>query len=155
MTGLPRIVQGTILRLRCDSCGSIFPHFLFSGEGDADTVGLCSASSCRENEVAITEVDSYEWRNFDHAGRASIEKKLATQFARCDFRVVRLLRVGREEHSAVGLGFSDFQKAYKPPVLIYACVCCATGESRAIQEITIGDFNLAGGRIFLAGRLAL
>jgi hypothetical protein len=153
MTGSPRIVEGTILRLRCDACSSVFPHFLFSGEEDSDTAGLCSASSCEKDELVIAEAEPSEWNDLAHTD-AAVGSKIAEQLQRNDLKVVRLLRVERET-GATGLSFSDFRKAYKPPTLIYSCACCANGESRAIEEITVEAFQKAGGRIITTGRLAL
>lgn len=150
-----REVEGTIQRLRCDACGSVFPHFLFSGEEDSDTAGLCSAAVCGQKEVlVIVEADPSEWNDFASGVVASLEDRLKKQCAFGDLKVIRLLRVEREP-AAAGLSFSDFRKAYKPPVPIYSCVCCDTGESRISEEVTVKDFVNSGGRILLTGRLAL
>lgn len=153
MTGSPRIVDGTILKLRCDACDAVFPHFLFSGEADSDTAGLCSASSCGKDELVIAEAEPREWSDVAHTDSA-VGNRISEQLQRNDLKVVRLLRVEREL-GANGLSFSDFRRAYKPPVLIYSCVCCVNGESRAIEEITVEDFQRGGGQIITTGRLAL
>lgn len=153
MISSPRIVDGTIVRLRCDACDSVFPHFLFSGEEDSDTAGLCSASSCGKDELVIVEAEPSEWNDLNHTD-AAVGNRIAEQLQRNDLKVVRLLRVERDS-GATGLSFSDFRKSYKPPILIYSCACCANGESRAIDEVTVGDFQRAGGRIITTGRLVL
>ena len=150
-----RIVAGTILRLCCQTCKATFPHFLFSGEDDTDTAGLCSASCCDRNEVVIAEAESAEWNDFEQAGVSEIEKRLARQLGRDDLRVLRLLKIEREESSPAGLGFRDFKKTYKPPVLVYSCACCRDGASRAIEEITVDEFQKSGGRVLVTGRLVL
>lgn len=155
MTRPERSVTGMVLRLRCNACGAVFPHFLFSGDEDGDTVGLCSASCCDKSEVVILEAEPSEWNNFESAGILAIEERLALQFGRADLKVLRLLRVEHEITSGTGLSFRDFKKAYQPSVLVYSCACCAEGESRAIEELTVGDFQKLGGRIFVAGKLTL
>lgn len=155
MKNLQRIVVGTVLRLRCQACGAVFPHFLFTGEEDGDTAGLCSASSCDQNEVVIAEAEPAEWNDFVLTGAMAIEKRLAQQLVRGDLKVLCLLRIEREESAAAGLSFRDFKKAYKPPVLVFSCACCADGESRAIEEIAVDDFQNSGGRILVTGRLVL
>lgn len=155
MTTPPRLVAGSVLRLRCQTCGAVFPHFLFSGEKDTDTAGLCSASSCDQNEVVIVEAEPSEWNDLERTGATAIERRLAQQLGRPDFRVLRLLRVEREAAPAAGVSFGDFKKGYKPPVLVYSCACCAKGESRAIDELTVGDFQESGGEILVTGRLTL
>lgn len=133
----------------------VFPHFLFSGEEDTDTVGLCSASSCNQNEVVIVEAEPDEWSDLESTRTMAIEKRLAQQLGRADLKVLRLLRVERETTPAAGLSFREFQKGYKPPVLVYSCACCGKGESRVIEEITAGDFEKSGGQILVTGRLTL
>jgi hypothetical protein len=149
-----REVAGTILSLRCEACGSVFPHFLFLGDGDSSTAGLCSASRCRKDEVVIAEVDSSEWGALAVAESSSIEARLMKEFSLADLKVVRLLRV---EHgaSAAGSSFGDFRKAYKPPIQIYSCVCCVNGEARSIEAVEVKRFEDSGGRILLSGRLTL
>lgn len=155
MTMPKRSVVGTVLRLRCQACGAVFPHFLFSGDEDIDTAGLCSASGCNQNEVVIVEAEPDEWNDFEGAGASAIEERLSQQFGRANLRVLRLLRVERETAPVAGLSFRDFKKGYKPPVLVYSCACCAEGESRAIEELTAGDFQRSGGQILVTGRLIL
>lgn len=155
MTMQKRSVVGTVLRLRCQACGAVFPHFLFSGDEDTDTAGLCSASGCDQNEVVIVEAEPDEWNDFEGAGASAIEKRLAQQFGRTDLKVLRLLRVERETAPAAGLSFRDFKNGYKPPVMVYSCSYCADGESRVVEELMVGDFQQSGGRILLTGRLTL
>jgi hypothetical protein len=155
MTSFSRIVEGAVLRLRCDACGSVFPHFLFSGEEDSDTAGLYSASCCGKDEVTIVEVDASVWDDSSRTGLALVEQVLNTRLSRNDLKVVSVLRIEPEGSAIAGSSFSDFRKAYKPPVLIYSCVCCGNGEGRVIEEITLEDFQGRGGRIVLTGRLKL
>lgn len=155
MKNSKRFVDGKIWKLRCQTCGAVFPHFVFSGESDSLTDGLFSASSCKKNEVVIVEADSAEWSDFVRAGAVGIEKRLARQLARDDLRILRLLRIEREKSAGAGLSFNDFKKAYKPPALIYSCVCCADGESSAIEEVAVNDFRNSGGQIIAVGRLVL
>ena len=131
------------------------PHFLFSGDEDADTAGLCSASSCNQNEVVIVEAEPNEWNDLEGTGASAIEERLAQQLRRADFKVLRLLRVERENAPGTGLSFRDFKKGYERPVLVYSCACCGEGESRAIEELTAGEFQESGGRILATGRLTL
>lgn len=154
MTGSVRIVNGAVLRLRCGACAAIFPHFSFSGEEDSDTAGLYSASSCNQDEVVLAEADPSEWKDLAHGEITSIEKKLAQNLARDDLKVVRLLRIEHQSSAAAGSSFADFRKAYKPPVLVYSCICCSGGEARALQEMTMETFRRSGGRILLTGRVA-
>lgn len=154
MTHADREVTGTILRLRCEACGSVFPHFLFFGDSDSSTAGLCSASRCRKDEVVIAEVDSSEWGALASAESSSIEARLMKEFSVADLKVVRLLKV-QHGASAAGLSFGDFRKEYKPPIQVYSCVCCGNGEARSIEAVAVRKFEDSGGRILLSGRLAL
>jgi hypothetical protein len=150
-----RIVSGTILELCCQACNATFPHFLFSGEDDIETAGLCSASTCKKNEVVVAEAEPTEWSTFEQAGVLEIEKRLAQQLVRDDLRVLRLLRIEREEVVGAGMSFRDFKKSHKPAVLVYSCACCRDGESRATAEKTVDEFQASGGRIVVTGRLTL
>lgn len=156
MSDSPRTVEGTILRLRCDSCASVFPRFVFSGDTDSSTEDLCCASSSDSNEVVILETNGLEWNELAQGNATSVENRLAQQLARNDLKVLHLRRVERgTNNSATGSSFREFRKVYQPPVLVYSCVRCADGESRAIEELTLEAFQRAGGRIVLTGRLVV
>lgn len=150
-----RKIAGTVLKLRCTHCAATFPHFLFAGEGDTDTDGLCSASSCEQNELVLGELELDEWNDFENNGALHFEKRLSEQLGRHDLKTVRLLRVEKTENSGIGMNFRDFRNAYKPPVLVFSCACCTEGESRATEEITVDDFQRLGGKISPIGRLVL
>lgn len=150
-----RTVTGTVMRLRCENCGSTFPHFVFSGEKDTDTDGLCSASSCEKNEVVIAELQPNEWDDFDNTGALNFQHRLSLLLDRHDLRVIRLVRVEQEQKPSAGLSFRDFAKSYKPPVLVFSCACCTNGESKSYEEQTLDDFRLSGGNVLAIGHLAL
>lgn len=153
MTDQVRKVEGTVAKLSCTKCRATFPHFIFSGEDDTDTAGLGSLSSCDKNEIVIGELEPSEWNNFDGPGSASFEERLSVQLGRRDLRVVRLLRVERDGNVGLGKSFSDFRKAYKSPKLVFSCACCADGEARPLEEITVEDFKRLGGKISAIGHL--
>jgi len=152
---LQRTVEGTVMMLRCDSCGATFPHFSFAGDQDTDTAGLCSASSCDQNEVILVEADLSEWNDFEQRGASAIECRLAKQLGRNDLKILRMLGIEQENVPVGGVSFRDFRKAYKPPVIVYTCACCSDGKSRSVAELTIEDFQEKGGRIMTTGRLTL
>ncbi len=143
------------MTLRCESCGSTFPHFTFSGEKDTDTAGLCSASSCERNEVVLVEALPVEWNDLEGDGTAAIERRLAAHLQRSDLRVLRLLAVERAAVAAAGTSFRDFRKAYKPPSMVYTCACCATGKSRSVASRSAEDFVKSGGLVTPTGRLVV
>lgn len=150
-----RIVAGTILTLFCDACKARFPHFLFFGDDDIDTAGLCSASSCDKNEVVIFEATPTEWNDFEKSGISEIETRLALELRRGDLRVLRLLKIERDKNIQTGLSFRDFKKKYVAPTVVYSCPCCPDGKSHALEELTLDEFQKSGGRITLTGRLVL
>ena len=147
--------MGTVLRLQCKACGAVFPHFVFSALQGIDPTGLCSASSCRQNEVVIVEAKPDKWQHFEEAGVSSIEEWLAQKLGPVDLKVLRLLRVESQTSPAAGLSFGDFKKGYKSPVRVYSCACCAKGESRTIEELTVSDFQKSGGKIHITEYLTL
>jgi hypothetical protein len=156
MTDMPqRLVEGTITILRCDSCGATFPHFVFSGEEDTDTCRLCSASSCERNEVVLLEVESDEWGELERSITLTVERRLGALLVRSDLKIPRILAVEQSDSSTVGLSFKDFQKAHKPPVVVYTCICCASGKSRPIERYTTKDFRQTGGIVTTVGQLFL
>lgn len=154
MSGPHRLINGTVVRLQCAACGATFPHFRFTGDTDSDTDGLYSATSCTANELVIAEATPSEWNEIGRGDGASAERNLAQQLGRTDLKIVHLLRV-EDTNSAKGLSFAEFQKVYKPPVLIYTCPCCANGESRELEELTVARFKKSGGKIELIGPLRL
>lgn len=150
-----RTVDGSILRMKCDRCGKTFAHFQFEGEADVDTEGLCSASVCGDTEVAIIEALPDEWDDLQLGKAEKIEKRLALELGRDDFRILNLIRAEKKEITKGRVSFLDFKKRYEPPVMVYSCPCCVDGEARAVQEATVGAFKKAGGNIITVGRLTL
>lgn len=155
MSDETRTVKGTILRLQCQACSAVFPHFQFSGERETETGGLFSASSGKADEVFIAEATADEWKDFDRAGATLAERRLALEKGRDDLRVIRLLRIESALTTGQGMSLADFRKSYRPPVMIYSCACCEGGESRVVGECSRREFEQAGGCIGLSDGLAL
>lgn len=131
-----RSVPGTVLRLRCQACGAVFPHFQFSGERETTSGGLFSASSGRTDEVFVLEATPEEWKDFDRAGAALAEQRIARETSRDDLRVIRLLRIESALSAGREMSLAQFKAAYRPPVMLYSCACCEAGEARAIESLT-------------------
>lgn len=155
MDDLQRVVDGTVMILHCDNCGQRLAHFAFSGEQDTDTEGLCSVSSCTNNEVVLVEAEPSEWSELERQSGQSLELRLTRQLDRHDLKFLRLIAIERDERSAAGVNFRDFRKAYKPPVMVYACACCTEGKCRAVGELTVHEFQKSGGVVTTTGRLTL
>ncbi len=127
-------VAGSILRLRCQACGAVFPHFQFAGERETETGGLFSASSGKANEVLVFEAKPEEWKDFDRSGATLAEKRIAEEQGRDDLRVIRLLRIESALSAGKEMSLAQFKAAYRPPVMVYSCACCESGESRRVEE---------------------
>ncbi|HEY0915487.1 MAG TPA: hypothetical protein VGE22_11500 [Solimonas sp.] len=147
-------MTGTILRLQCQACGAVFPHFQFSGERETETGGLFSTSSGKADEVFIGEATADEWKDFDRAGATLAERRLAVEQGRDDLRVIRLLRIESALTTGQGMSLADFRKSYRPPVMVYSCACCEGGESRVVGECSLKEFGNAGGCIGFSDRSA-
>lgn len=150
-----RKISGEVQEVRCNSCGSVFHHFLFSGEDDAETAGLCSASRRNIATLVIAEATPDEWRFFGGDGLLSLEARLASNLNMTDLKVLRLLRVEQSGGAAAGKSFQDFLHAYKPPTLVYACPACNHGEASVIAEYTTGEFQARGGKLVVVGDLSI
>jgi len=150
-----QIVSGNILRLQCQACGAVFPHFQFSGERDTDEAGLFSASSGATNEVFIAEATAAEWKDFDRAGATLAERRLCSEQGREDLRVIRLLRIESALTGGQGMSFAQFKASYRAPVLLYSCACCENGECRTGETLSCAEFEQSGGRIRRGEGLAL
>lgn len=155
MSTADRPVEGTLLRLRCQECLSEFPHYIFTGEDDLDTEGLCSASTCDTNELALFQISPQAWQESRDSHEALIRLDLESLIGRKGFRLVRLLRVEEKNNSAAGLSFQDFMKSYRQPELVFSCPCCNSGESLSIGEMTVDEFESEGGRILVGDGLTL
>jgi hypothetical protein len=151
---MPTLVNGTVLRLRCNQCRSTFPDFQFSGETDTETAGLGCAASCRNGDLIIASMTDVESNRYDTFGRETFEARIAELLKRPDLRVARLLRVERRGPSGKGMSFLRFVKVSKPPLLIFSCICCADGEAQSIEEMEPDDFIASGGRIQFVGDLS-
>ena len=149
-----RRVSGTVLRLRCSSCQKTFPHFSFFGDTDMATQGLGSVTSFERNEIVLAEFSPDEWNNFEVDGTERFERRLRKLLDRDDLRVVRLRAVEETAEAARGASFQEFLKQYRPSSLVFSCACCEGGQSRPIGETTVEEFEQAGGKISVVGRLS-
>lgn len=147
-----RQVEGTVLTIRCRTCGEHYPHFEFSGDSDTLTDGLGSATSCEKKELVIAETTAAE-DNFCTSGIVEFEQRLARDLSRSDLHVIRLLRVERAPTVGPTSSLREFMKHYVPNTLVFSCPCCDGGEAVKIEELTPSDFQFLGGRITFVGRL--
>ena len=150
---LMRKVSGDVQEVRCDACGSVFHHFLFFGEDDTETAGLCSASRRNILDVVIAEATPDEWRACDGNGLSLLEARLSDALNLTDLKVLRLLRVEQSGSAAAGKSFKDFLQTYTPPTLVYACPSCSQGKAHVIAEFTADEFKARGGKLTAIGDL--
>lgn len=150
-----RRVSGTVVRLCCQSCHRTFPHFRFEGEGDADTAGLGSLSSCIKNGVVIAEMSASEWNNFESSGAQEFQERISNRLGRSDLRAVQLLRVHHSQSSPVSVTFQEFRKQFVLPQVTYSCPCCTHGESCEASQSAVEGYLRSGGNITLIGDLQL
>ena len=144
-----RLIEGEIAQMRCDACHAEFPHFVFVGEGDTDTQGLCSATLCGASRVAVFEVNPLEWKDLGEGSVSQIEARVSAEFGRPGLRVLRLLRVEGTTSGSPGMPFKDFKKLHSRTVVVYSCVCCTTGESKETGKISTGAFRATGGELWI------
>ncbi len=150
-----RKISGDVQKVRCGTCGSVFHNFLFSGEDDSETAGLCSASRRNIADVVIAEATSDEWGAFEGNGLSLLEVRLADTLNLTGLKVLRLLRVEQSGGVAEKTSFKDFLQTYKPPTLVYACPACSQGEAHVIGECTIDEFKACGGKLTVVGDLSI
>lgn len=106
------------------------------------TIGIVSLSSIAADEIVVAELTANELAT--NATQA-FENRINSLLHRDDLRAVQ---VRRQEPAAIpaGLPFQDFQKAYKPPALVFACPHC---DADAVVVRTDGPTNYRrnGGKI--------
>jgi len=147
---MSRYIEGAVSVLQCETEGHLTPHLVFSGDTDMATAGLGSLSSVVADEIVLAELDSTELTD----GPAdAFESRINELLGRDDLRSVQLRRVEREDIPA-GSSFQEFQKAYLPPRLIFACPRC-NADATAIRTESIQGYERAGGTIRLIGDLTL
>lgn len=151
MSKTVRNYRGSILWLRCEVCGTTFPHFQFEGEGDSDTNGLCSASTCLGPEIVLIYASPQEWNSYDAGGREALEKRIREETGRDDFRIIRIVEIEQKAPFTEGMSFKQFFKSYTPPILRYTCPCSSMGRSVKVKEQTIDDFTAGGGKLIPIG----
>jgi hypothetical protein len=155
MTTNARIIEASVLRLRCSKCETVFPHLLFSGEDDTTTSGLCSLSACNTNEVVAAEAEADEWSDFEGAGARALEKRVGLDLNRGDLKLIRLIHIEHASGGGAGVSFQDFRRVFVPPSLVFSCPCCSDGESRKLDELSVEAFERLGGTVTLVGRLSI
>jgi hypothetical protein len=149
----PRIMHGSVITLLCCSCVATIPIFGF--EGDTDTIGLCSASSCDQLDLAIIECSHSEWSDIALGHINALENRIANTLGRNDLHIPKIRRIEKVVELPAGIGFAEFRKRHRPPLLVYYCPCCSSGEAVEQNEFTVSGFKAIGGRIFTIGNLVL
>ena len=147
---MTRYVEGVVSVLQCEAEGHLTPHLIFSGDTDMATAGLGSLSSVAADEIVLAELDASELTD---RPADTFERRINELLGRDDLRSVQLLRVERKDIPA-GLSFQEFQGAYSPPRLIFACPRC-NADSTAVRTESTQLYERAGGKIRLIGDLTL
>lgn len=155
MQGKGRFVRGSVKIVTCRACHSSMPVFDFESETDTDTVGLCSAARCDSADLVLAETTLDEWRGIQSGDISGLLSRLRDLSGMKDLCVLGIRRIEQSDHPPAGIPFSEFRKLYKPPVLIYACLCCLDGDALETQEMLISEFEKMGGRIVALGNLVL
>ena len=150
-----RKVTGDVQEIRCDACGAAIHNFLFAGEDDAETAGLCSAGRCNISDIVIAEATPEEWNAFDEDGLVILEERLTKKLNLPGLKISRLLRVEQPNGSVAGRSFQHFLRVYKPPTLVYVCPCCEQGEARVAAKYTINEFHAGGGKLTIVGDISV
>lgn len=147
---MTRYVEGVVSVLQCEAEGHLTPHLIFSGDTDMVTTGLGSLSSVVANEIVLAELDASELT--DRPADA-FERRINELLGRDDLRSVQLLRVERQDIPPE-LSFQEFQRAYSPPRLIFACPRC-NADSTVVRTESTQLYERSGGTIRLIGHLTL
>ena len=143
-----RSVEGDVVTLRCEQCGTTFHHFVFSGDTDMATAGLGSLSSCLGNDVVISEMTATEW-NAAESGQKAFSTRVSEALGR-DLATVSL---SAEETRKPFL--SRLFARRSPDVAGYACACCSGGRAREVRRAAVDQFQAEGGRVTIFGDLVL
>ncbi len=121
---------------------------MFSGDTDIVTDGWVSLTSINQPEIVIAEVASEEHNVPD--GLLRCERRINSELARSDLRVVWLSRVVDRTTSQPGMSFQVFQRAYIPPECFYRDIFDPHGEAAVIREESFDSFRSSGGRVIYA-----
>ena len=155
MTSDTRHISGTIKALKCRSCEATVHIVTFEGESDVDTIGLCSAGSCRGLDVVIVEANPAEWNELAAKNTSTLQSRIAEELRRDDLYIVNILRIEDTNETLAATSFAEFRKAYRPPSIIYSCPCCSNGEAVETDELTVAAFKKMGGEVFAIGGISL
>jgi hypothetical protein len=149
------VVTGSIKMITCRSCNSEIPLFAFDSETDVDSVGLCSAAQCNDLRVVVAETTLDEWKMMESGEVVNLQSRIVGASGVEDLHILLMRRIERGPEPAVGVPFSEFRKAYKPPVVIYSCPCCNSGDAVVTQEYSVPEFEELGGRVVTVGSLVV
>lgn len=149
------IVNGSIKMIACRLCNSKIPLFAFESETDVDTVGLCSAAQCNDRRVVVAETTLDEWKMMESGDVVNLQSRIIGASGIEDLHILLIRRIERGPEPAAGVPFSEFRKAYKPPVVIYSCPCCNSGDAVETQEYSVWEFEELGGRVVTVGNLVV
>lgn len=150
-----QFVRGSVKIVTCRTCHSSMPRFEFESETDTGTVGLSSAARCNSADLVLAETTLDEWRGIQSGDISGLLSRLRDLSGMKDLCVLWIRRIEQSAQPPTGIPFSEFRKLYRPPVVIYACPCCADGDAIETQEMLISEFEARGGRIVALGNLVL
>lgn len=142
IAAMARWIEGAVSILRCEVAGHLTPHLTISGDTDMMTIGIASLSSVAADEIVVAELTASEL--VAHADKV-FESRINSLLNRDDLRIVQ---VRRQEAGAVpaGLSFQDFQKAYRPPALVFACPHC-DADAVVVRTDSPTDYRRSGGKL--------
>ncbi|MBC6981298.1 hypothetical protein [Caulobacter sp. 17J80-11] len=144
-----RRVEGTVMRLHCGRCAADFPGFAFADQAEPEADGLACAASREADELVLAEPEPEEQIAWQAGGDLRFARRLAAEYGRPDLRVQR-----RRERPADGRAGGVSLRRARPAAgaSVFACVRC-DGESRVVGELSVEEFEAAGGRVHTVGGL--
>lgn len=152
---MSRIVHGEVQVLKCSSCGASIPNFEFAGDSDIETDGLVSAGICDGLTVVASEATSSEWQELGSGNSRGVLDRLKRQSKLANLQIPLMVRVEGGFTPPAGISFADFRNQYRPPIVVYACTCCAGGEATEFARHSVPDFIALGGDVVVIGDLVL
>ena len=89
---MTRLIDGSVHRLRCNSCGATISHGGCSGDNDMVIFGLIGFPSLIADEVVIAEAEGTEYEGGFEATVSAVQRRVSMVLGRNDLCFVPILR---------------------------------------------------------------
>lgn len=140
-------IYDTVIWLRSQSSGKLFPAVQFAADTDTATDGWVCLTSVERPEIVVTKITASEHQATATSllANVDVEGRVNAVLGRHDLRIVWLVSAESAELPAAGASFQEFRKTYRPPRLYYRDIFDSDSLAECVSMESREQFERGGG----------